>query len=37
MMGSKAVEPKLFLSFDLDSAVPGRGPQLELCAALDLG
>src|SRR3981081_2353463 len=22
MMGSKAVEPKLFLSFDLDSAVP---------------
>jgi hypothetical protein len=25
MMGSKAVEPKLFLSFDLESPVPGRG------------
>jgi hypothetical protein len=28
---------KLFLSFDLDSAVPGRVLRLELCALLDLG
>src|ERR1700724_2444482 len=37
MMGSKATEPKLFLSFDLDSQVPRRHILRRLAEAVDLG
>ena len=37
MMGSKAVEPKLYLNFSLDSAVPEKHIIRRLAAAVDFG
>src|SRR5437870_7244499 len=36
-MGSKAVEPKLYLSFSLDAAVPANHIVRRLAAAVDFG
>ena len=36
-MGSKAVEPKLYLSFSLDAAVPDKHVVRRLAAAVDFG
>src|SRR5207253_9189895 len=37
LMGSKAVEPKLYLSFSLDAAVPANHIVRRLAAAVDFG
>ena len=37
MMGEKAVEPKLYLSFSLDAAVPEKHIVRRLAAAVDFG
>src|SRR5207244_5046897 len=37
LMGSKAVEPKLYLSFSLDAAVPAHQIALRLAPAVDIG
>ncbi len=36
-MGSKAVEPKLYLNFSLDAAVPEKHVVRRLAAAVDFG
>src|SRR5258708_34971160 len=37
LMGSKAVEPKLYLNFSLDAAVPANHIDRRLAAAVGLG